>query len=799
MAPIIQSQDGCEENLYYTLFEQHHLPVLIIRPVDGQIVEVNQTACQFYQYEKETLKRMTIFDINTLPMASVKQKMAEAKRKKERYFQFRHRLKDGNIREVKVNSIPVTFRGETLLFSLVTDVTDLLENNSYFNVLFEQSPYAIMVMDQEYRVKKVNQHFEALFGYKHEETIGRTPEQLIYPKGYTDLFESNKEKINEGMVITQNNIRQTKSGQIIHIQLVAMPVYVDNVLLATCAIYIDKRKETELKTYNQMLASVLENTNQGVVITNSNGDIEWINDAYTTITGYTEKDVLGKNPRILQSGKHTADFYEKMWEDILTHGSWTGEIWNRRKSGEIFPEFLKIFSIKDEAGDLVRFVGIFIDNTEMKAHERAIDVLETKDKLTNLYNRSFITRYIDQWLIGQEHPFVTLLYIDIDRFKTINDNLGHAVGDDLLIQFANKLRRTFKSSLLSRVSGDEFVVVMLEEDHNQVDERLEDFFKYLDVPFDLEGYQLLITCSVGVAIYPTDGASSNALLMHADIAMFEAKKHEGNTFVHYNKTLATEMNRIFEVKTALQQADFDRDFTLHYQPVVDVKTDQVVGAEALLRFENDTLGRVSPGEFIPIAEDYGLILPIGEWVLRQACSAMREVVEMTEGMFKLAVNVSIQQLENSHFPVVLKMILEETTFPKDHLILEVTEETSVSHSARVKETINQIEALGVGVSIDDFGTGYSSLEKLHQLKVNQLKIDQSFIRDLDQTKAIVHAILAMGKSLGLSVVAEGVETKEQRDFLKATTCDYVQGYYYSRPIPFKDFQAYVIQKQSSNK
>ncbi|GEM02191.1 PAS domain S-box-containing protein/diguanylate cyclase (GGDEF) domain-containing protein [Halolactibacillus halophilus] len=795
MSPRIQSEDVNDaESFYYTLFEQHHLPVLIIRPVDGQIIDVNETAVNFYGYDKRTLKAMTIFDLNTLSKAVVKQKMTEVKREKERRFHFQHQLSSGEIRDVKINSIPVTYHDETLLFSLVTDITDAIEHNAFFQTLFEQSPYAIMMMNRDYQIDKVNHHFEVLFGYTNEEAAGHTPEQLIYPDEHNAMFRSNKRMIEKGIVISQNSHRQVKNGDVIDIQMVAMPVYVDEFLVATCAIYIDKRQEQEMKSYNQMLASVLENTNQGVVITNTTGEIEWINQAYTMITGYDEADVKGVNPRILQSGKHDQPFYEKMWRDILTYGSWTGEIWNRRKNGEVFPEFLKIFSIKNEQGENVRFVGIFIDNTEAKAHEKQIDVLETKDTLTGLYNRSYVAQYLDRGLTDLDKQTLTLLYMDIDRFKAINDNLGHEVGDKLLIAFTDKLKRSFPLAMLARVSGDEFVIVLPNQEQGSCEAGIQRLFDQLIIPLDLGHHHLLVTCSVGIASYPRDAATANELLMHADIAMLEAKKQEGNSFAFYDEAHTVKMNRAFNVKTALQQADFDRDFALHYQPVIDVQTGHVVGAEALLRFSHATLGRVSPGEFIPIAENNGLILSIGEWVLRRACRDIGPLIEMMSDRFKLAVNVSIQQLESRTFPFALKAILEETQFPQDRLVLEVTEETSVSHSERVKETINQIKSYGVDISIDDFGTGYSSLEKLHHLKVDQLKIDQSFIRELDETTAIVRAILAMGESLGLSIVAEGVETKDQLDFLKTTTCDYVQGYYFSRPLTFKDFQSFLSNK-----
>ncbi|GEN56089.1 hypothetical protein GCM10012290_07570 [Halolactibacillus alkaliphilus] len=776
--------DKYTDDFYYTLFEQHHLPVLIISPHDGQIVDANKTALDFYGYTRKKLQNMTIHDINTLSKEAIQNKMAEAKARKERHFHFRHQLNNGTIREVKVNSIPVVYEGETLLFSLITDITQALENNAFFRTLFEKSPYAMMMMDRDYQVTRINQHFVSLFGYTEEEAIGKSPQHLIYLENKDQLFQANKQLIEEDIVITQSSVRRTKSGVMVDVQMVAMPVYIENVLVATCAIYIDKREEVALKSYNQMLASVLENTTQGVVITDTLGSIEWVNDAYTTITGYEEIEVLGRNPRLLQFGRHDQAFYQVMWHELLTHGTWSGEIWNKRKNGSIYPEYLKIFSIKDETETIVRFVGIFIDNSEADAHRKQIDALVSRDRLTGLYNRSFITERINQLLDNGQN--LTLLYMDIDAFKAVNDNLGHAHGDELLIQFSHLLRQYFGEALFARVNGDEFVVVLSEHQKQQMDDLIAALFLALSEPFDLLGQTIYVSCSVGVASSCAHVQNANELFVHADVAMYEAKKYDGNAHVYYEEELTTAIKRTFQIKNVLQQVDFYEVLSVHYQSIIDLKTDKVVGAEALLRFETAELGKVSPAEFIPVAEKHGLIMKIGEWVLKRACIDMKPIV-LTNASFKLAVNVSIQQLEDKTFSDRVKTILKETNYPAENLVLEVTEETSISDSTKVRNTLNTLGKTGITVAIDDFGTGYSSLEKLHELHVHQLKIDQSFIRDLDKTTAIVRAIIAMGKSLDLAIVAEGVETKKQLDFLKGTTCDFVQGYYFSRPVSLDDF------------
>lgn len=786
--------------LYHVLFEHHHLPVLIIDPADGRIIDANLTAIQFYQYTKEMLKSMTIYDINTLSPEDVRSQMSLAKKRNKNSFHFRHRLKDGQIREVKVDSIPVVFNYQSLLFSLITDVTDVLEKNSFFQTLFDQSPNAIVIMDSEYRMNRVNEHFEALFGYTAAELTNYTPPERIYPDGNEEVFASNKNTMEQGLVINQDTIRRHKDGTWIEVQLIAIPVYVGQMQVATCAIYIDKREEAALKSRNHMLASVLENTTQGAVITNGEAEIQWVNQAYTTITGYTSDEVMGENPRLLQSGEPNKAFYQTMWQAILDQGGWSGEIWNRRKSGEVFPEYLKIFSVRGNNGEIERLVGIINDISESKAYEKHITSLMNHDELTSLFNRSYIMRAIRREIkaSADQSDQVTVIYGDIDAFKNINDSLGHAAGDKLLIKLASLINNVFHQSIVGRISGDEFVIIPYKMTNRQVEDKLDVLFNILSRPFRIHGHDLFISCSFGIASYPEDGANASELLMNADIAMYRAKSREGNAFEYFSKKFGEAVKREFRVKTALQQADYHQEFIMNYQPIINVETNHVTGVEALIRWESPTLGGVSPGEFIPIAEKYGYIHSIGNWVLRQVCTEMLALTQKREAAFTVSINVSVQQLESDTCVENIKAILAETTFPAAHLILEVTEETSISNSTIVRQSINDLVKLGIRVSIDDFGTGYSSLEKLHRLSVHELKIDQSFVQDIENTTGIVEAIIAMGKSLSLQVVAEGVETQEQFEFLKQTKCDYVQGYFFSKPLPLDAFEKYLNQSQQSS-
>ncbi|ADH98267.1 bifunctional diguanylate cyclase/phosphodiesterase [Salisediminibacterium selenitireducens] len=780
--------------LYQELFEHHHLPVLIIEPETGLIRDVNQKAVSFYQYSKDELMNMVISDINILDPDTIKAKMYAAKKNNTNSFHFRHRLKDGEIRDVKVDSIPVDFNGTHLLYSLITDITETLEKDSFFKALFNQSPYAIAILNRDYRISEVNGHFEALFGYGREEVLGLSPEFVIYPLDDESSMQDHIDQMERGVILTRDTLRKHKDGHLINVELIALPVYIESHLIATLAIYVDQTREKELEAHNQMLASVLENTGEGVVITNANSQIEWINQAFSTITEYTEQELIGKNPRLLKSGQHNAAFYHSMWHDLTTYGKWTGEIWNRRKNGDVYPEWLKIFALKDEEGEPYRYVGIVTDMSEVRAREERIDSLINQDKLTGLYNRYYVMRELEQDLIAAEryNQTATILFGDIDAFKSINENLGHAAGDELLRQMADLLQEVFAKALVARLSSDEFAIVFPRgTDDFEVRERLGLFFNELKKPFTLHNEDFYITCSFGVARYPDNGRERDDLMLNADIAMHHAKKREGNTFDYYTDVLGNQVKREFKVKTVIQRALDENLFHLHYQPTLSVQDGVIVGAEVLLRLDDPEEGRVSPGEFIPVAEKFGFIYSIGDWVLRNACKEALGTDAYRDGNLFLAVNVSVQQLENEAFPEQVDAILEETGFPAERLVFEVTEETSISDSDLVSGTLNALIEMGIQVAIDDFGTGYSSLGKIHQLNMHQLKIDQSFIRDIEKTTDIVHAIIAMGKSLRLNVVAEGVETEEQLAFLKEAGCDFAQGFYLHRPMPFADYRQLI--------
>ncbi|MEW7989302.1 MAG: EAL domain-containing protein [Candidatus Thiodiazotropha sp.] len=535
-----------------------------------------------------------------------------------------------------------------------------------------------------------------------------------------------------------------------------------------------------------------QNTAEGITVTDVNGDIVSTNPAFEAITGYTHEEVMGQNPRILKSGHHEPSFYRDMWDTLLKAGHWRGEIWNRRKNGDVYPEWLTISAVKDNRGDTTHYVGVFTDITQIKEAQDQINFLAHHDALTQLPNRALFRERFDHALMHarRESNSIALLFLDLDRFKTVNDTLGHPSGDLVLLEVSRRMSNIIRSSdTIARLGGDEFVLLLEEQTSAQhaavVARKLIDLFS---TPMNIGEHELVVTASIGITLYPNDGDDPDLLIRHADRAMYEAKQQGRNTYRFFTQALTEGALERLMMENELRRAISRDELILHYQPIVDIKTRQLRGVEALVRWQHPKQGLIAPGRFIELAEEIGIIGDIGKWVLHTACTQLARWDRDEFLVPRISVNLSVQQIDQT---LVMQVSdeLQISALAPERLELEVTESMLMRNPELSRTVLGELKAIGVNFAIDDFGTGYSSLAYLKLLPLDRIKIDQSFVRDIGRDsndEAIVRAIIALSKNLGLESVAEGVEYSNQVDFLQKAGSVLAQGYLYSHPVPAEE-------------
>jgi len=559
---------------------------------------------------------------------------------------------------------------------------------------------------------------------------------------------------------------------------------------------ITKSRE-DIKKLRQS-ATVFDNTTEGILITNAKTEIINTNKAFTQITGYTLGNVQGKTPAILQSGRYSFPFYKEMWDELQERGSWSGEIHNKRKNGEIYPQWLNISCVKDANGIVENYIAVFSDITKRKLSEEKIYYLSNHDQLTGLPNRHLLQNRLEYLLEGVDDRVskVAVVMLDIDDFKQINDVYGHAIGDRVVFELAKTLEECCKEvDIIARSGGDEFVVAIegvesLEQLQHTVD-KLTGLFPF---HVTVKGHHFTITASMGISVAPDDALRSATLLKNADAAMYAAKADGKHTAKYFNQKMAESIQQRVLIQNALQEAIKNEEFEVYFQAQLCLSDDTLIGSEALVRWKNSALGEIYPDQFIPIAEETKQIIPLGEIVLKKALKTMKKWREdkICEG--RVAVNVSGRQLEDAGFIPMLQAALREYDVDPRYLEIEVTESVIMNDPQHWIDTLEEIKSMGIAISMDDFGTGYSSLAYLRKLPFDTLKIDKSFIDDIPLKQdacAIVDTIIQMGHNLGMSVLAEGVETQDQKEYLKAQGCDYIQGYLLSRPKSEKEMREFL--------
>ncbi|WP_153131238.1 bifunctional diguanylate cyclase/phosphodiesterase [Dechloromonas hortensis] len=800
------------EARFRTLFERSPDPCWIVR-LNGECVDVNHAAMTVFGFQDMAeFRNVTPADISPTLQPDgqtsadkVSAMLQIALEKGLHRFEWLHRRKDGELFPAEVTLCPMSLNGEQLLYAVIRDISvrkqaqeALAQQQALNQAILDNVPSLIYMFDPEGRLQFCNRAFEQVFAGSRASLVGLSRSQFMAAEDALLRQAEDAQVMAQGSAITfEGKIGKVDAS---HIYLTTKcPLLGPNgELRGVLGMSTDV---TEMKAYSEQLrlaGVVMENTAEGVMITDAAGVIVSVNRAFTEITEFSPADAIGQRPSILQSQRQKAEFYREMWATLQSTGVWRGEIWNRRKSGALYPEWLTINAVRNPEGEAVNYVAVFSDISAIKHSQAALEKMAHFDALTGLPNRALFQDRLQHALDRSQRygqPIAVLL-LDLDGFKTVNDSLGHPVGDQLLMEAAERFRKCVRvEDTVSRLGGDEFAFILnnLAQGTDAI-AVVKKLLQSLQEPFDLNGTAALVTGSIGVAVGPQDGETPAELLRHADTAMYGAKEGGRNDYRFYQAEMTRRSQERLLLERALRRAVEQQEFEVWYQPKLDLASGRVDGAEALLRWRDPERGLISPADFIPVAERTGLIIPIGEQVLDTVCRQQRSWRASGLLSGRVAINVAAPQIERSDYVEALRQALLRHQLPAEAIEVEVTESLLMENPEQARDVLCAIQEMGVTTAVDDFGTGYSSLAYLKVLPINNLKVDRAFVSDLPHDSndvAITQAIIALGHSLGFKITAEGIETVEQLDFLRSIGCDQGQGFFFSRPLPAAQFESWL--------
>ncbi len=694
--------------------------------------------------------------------------------------------------EAKHRTLDVTVMDDTALRRNTDMVIESHSTN--YRAAIEASRDGFWLLDISGLILDVNDTYARLSGYTKAELIGMHFSQLATAEH--EITSMHLRHIMRGEDHLCETQHRRKDGTLWDAEIVTR--YSQK---SDGQFYVFIRDITERLRIQQQLhltAEVFENANEAIVITDAENTILRVNKAYCDVTGYNEEEVIGKTPSVLQSGRHDEQFYQKMWQNLKEKGHWVGEIWDKRKNGEVYPKWLSITAVRNQQGQLTNYVGTFSDISALKGIENELKKLAYYDALTGLPNRTLFKERLQEELnrCQRFNCNCSVLFIDLDRFKLINDTMGHATGDELLIEVSQRIRNSLRTTdTFARMGGDEFTLLLPNiPNADAVAHVAQSIIDLMNQPVLLNGEEIRVGCSIGIAIYPNDGDNLETLTRHADTAMYVAKANGRGQYHFFSANMDQIAHEHLRLESELHHALEREEFFLHFQPQIDARTDRIVRCEALIRWQHPERGVVAPDLFIPIAEDSDLILQIGEFVLRNACRQICEWREQGINVPPVAINLSARQFRQSDLVFKILNILTEYQLGVDAIEFEITESVAMENAASTMHRLSMLASEGFSLAIDDFGTGYSSLSYLKTFPVNKLKLDRSFVMDIPQDTndaAISAAVIRMAHSLSMEVIAEGVETIEQVAFLLEEGCTIMQGYHYSKPLSANDYLSFL--------
>ncbi len=664
---------------------------------------------------------------------------------------------------------------------------------SAFKYAVENSDNSIVLTDAKKNILYVNDNFERITGYQKGDVFGQTPEVLGSGETPQEVYDDLNKKLESGDKWEGEFVNKKKDGTLFYEKASIVPIKIDDKITNYLAIKLDITEYIEQSEELKLSAAIFENIKEGILICGADKRILTVNRGFESILGYSKSELIGEKPSLFKSGFHDFIFYKKMWQDLKDKGSWRGKIYDKKKSGEMIPIWLNISAIKNNNGEVSRYIAVHTSLQEIIKSQKKAEFLAYHDSLTSLPNRVKLESDLEYTIniANRNELEIFVLFIDLDRFKIINDTLGHGIGDELLKIVAKRIKSILRETdILARMGGDEFIVV-LDTSRNKkgagfVCEKILDIIKE---PIIIQNNNLTTTASIGVAVFPNDGKDITSLIKNADTAMYYAKKLGKNNYQFYDEKLSLDVHAQLKIEQSLKSAILDNEFYLNYQPQYNIKTKEVTSFEALVRWQSKDLGYVRPDKFIPIAEDNGMIYEIGKFVFEQACEAFVEFKKINKNLKYIAINISSVQFKDKNFVNDIFYIVCKYNLKPSEIELEVTERYVMEYSQSNLNTMDELRDLGFRFSIDDFGTGYSSMGYLTKFPIDIIKIDKSFIDgtpDDNNNVQIVKAIVVLSKSLGFSVVAEGIEYKEQEEFLQSINCNLGQGYLFSKPLSFDD-------------
>ncbi|WP_027594372.1 bifunctional diguanylate cyclase/phosphodiesterase [Pseudomonas sp. LAIL14HWK12:I7] len=792
------------EQKFASVFQQCPDILLIARHSDGCLLEVNEAFEEQIGLTPGQVIGRTATELNLWAVAGTGPRLLERLHQGGiRNLEMSFRRSNGQLFTGLTSAETFELDGTPALVVAVRDISQLKETQEQlqtseekFAKAFHASPDGLLLSRQsDGLLIEVNEGFCRLTGYDLNPTIDQTSLDLGI---WVDLNERKRlvdQLKRDGFVRDFSCHIRRSDGQIRLCELSARPLPIGGVdCMLTIARDITERHLMQEKL--QLAATVFENTAEGVLITDIDQRISAVNRAFSEITGYGEIEALGQTPRLLASGQHDSAFYAAMWHQLTDEGHWQGEIYNKRKNGELYPSWLTISAVRNSEYEITHFVAVFADISSLKHAQAKLDYQAHHDPLTGLPNRALFENRLQAVLTCAQvsNRQGAVLFLDLDRFKHINDSLGHPVGDLLLKGIAQRLKEQVRDvDTVARLGGDEFIILLpglhRPSDANSIAGKLLACFS---APFQAGEHEFFTSASIGISLYPQDGSDVSTLIRNADAAMYRSKAKGRNRVEAYTRDLTAQASERIALEHELRRAVERNEMSLCFQPKLSLKTQSLVGAEALIRWSHPTFGEVPPEHFIHLAEENGTILQLGDWVLEKACQQMHIWKMHYEDFGPLSINLAGAQLRHPHLARRIEQLLKTYQLKAGDLQLEITENFIMSQAEEALAVLHQLKKLGVQLAIDDFGTGYSSLSYLKRLPLDILKIDKSFIRGLPDDPhdaAIARAIIALGRSMQFTIIAEGVENQAQQRFLAAEGCEQIQGYIVSLPLPPEEFAA----------